>query len=391
MPDKKRKDYYKVLGINIKATEQEIKSAYRSLARKYHPDVNQDNIMAEEIFKEIGEAYSILSNEEKRNRYDILMGHKKTEPTHHKQQKTESNIHPEHKKSNTPNKNTTKHSNKQTNKQDPHNSNLFSSLFDNIMKNMESKPQKEKLKGEPRFSSDSTPIKEKKPSINEEKITYSDLSKKPKPQPNPQRGDDITINVFLTTLEAKNGVVRKVNIMHSDPCAKCNATGIFANSPCKDCEGRGSKNIHKKLDVKIPAAIKNGSKVRISNEGNRGINGGDNGDLYLLIKVYNKESFRYEGIDVYSEVPIAPHEAILGGEIKVLTIDGFVSMKMNPLTQPGQKFRLTNQGLPDKDNKRGDHYVIVKIEIPSQITQKEKQLYQDIANISKFNPREYFE
>lgn len=373
MAQNQPKDHYKILGIPHTASEKEIKSAYRSLARKYHPDVNQGNKESEQKFKEVTEAYSFLSDEKQRYLFDLSLGYVKinNEKLKQPQQPRRKPTQPPPKKP---------EENKTANKKESTFSDTFSTLFENIMKSGEQHLNK----GKPKFTTDPPPEKKEKP-------TYSDIGNRAAKHRRKGKGNDITLDIYLMVNEAKNGIIKTVNILHTDPCQKCRASGILASSKCQYCEGKGEKRIHKKLDVKIPAGVKNGAKVRISKEGNLGLNNGERGDLYLLIKVYNPANFEFDQSDVLSEVIISPHEAVLGTEIQVLTIDGFVKMKIPAATQQNQKFRMVKQGLPDKAGSRGNHFVQIKIEIPTKLSDREKELYQEIAKISKFNPREYID
>lgn len=372
MAQNKPKDHYKILGIAHTASEKELKSAYRSLARKYHPDVNQGNKDSEEKFKEVTEAYSFLSDEKQRYLFDLAQGYKKINNDQQKQPQHQTKRNPTQAPSKKPD------TSKEKPSKDSTFSDTFSNLFESIMKGGEQQQNKRK----PSFTTEPPPKKK-------EKATYSDIVNKPLKHRKSVRGNDITLDIYLMVNEAKNGIVRTVNILHTDPCQKCKGSGILASSKCQYCEGKGESSIHKKLDVKIPAGVKNGAKVRISKEGNKGVNDGERGDLYLIIKVYNPANFEFDQFDVLSEVIISPHEAVLGTEIQVLTIDGFVKMKIPPATQQSQKFRMVKQGLPDKTGGRGNHFVQIKIEIPSKLSDREKELYEEIAKISKFNPREY--
>lgn len=386
MAKKSPKDYYNILGVSYTATEQEIKSAYRSLARKYHPDVNQGNKLSEEKFKEIGQAYSILSNEKQRYLLDIALGiktlesEKKTPP---KTDQTDSKTTTRATTKTTKTKKATE--NKAKPSKDSNFTEAFSDLFESILKSTTNNPKTASQKNTtPRFTTEPPPVKQ-------EKNIYSDLGKKPKTSSPAEKGDDISLDVYLPAEQAIKGAVRTVNILHTDPCNKCNSTGILAGSQCRTCEGKGEKITHKKLDFIVPAGIKNGSKVRIAKEGNKNPNNAERGDLYLTIKIYNPNNFQIDGNNVMSEVTLAPHEAVLGAEIQVLSIDGFIKMKIPPETQADQKFRLVGQGLPNSSGERGNHFVKIKIDVPTNISQREKELYEEIARISKFNPREYIE
>lgn len=337
----KEKNYYKILGIEQNADKKAMKKAYRQLARKFHPDINPGNRLYEDKFKEIGEAYSILIDDKKRLQYDILKGFIRT-----------------------------KSSSEQAKKQ-------------------ASKAYSEK-KGKPDF-------KPKKTENNWEnffnKFTKSDKKQKPAykepPKSEVKKGEDLTTEVILTITEAHNGTVRKVNILRTDLCPKCNGKKMINSKACGNCSGKGEVSSHKKLNVKIPARVKHGSKIRITGEGNKGLHGGENGDLYLLVYIIKNSHFTFDGFHVRCELPITPTEAALGAEIQVPSIDGFINMRIPPETSAGQKFKLTGEGLPEPvSGKRGDQVVIIKIEMPSNLTEKEKELYKELANLRKFNPRE---
>ena len=209
------------------------------------------------------------------------------------------------------------------------------------------------------------------------------------PKPEPKKGDDITADISITIIEAHNGTVRKVNILHTETCPKCKGKRYLSGAQCQTCKGNGEISSHKKLSVKIPPNVNEGSKIRIAGEGNQGQNGGGNGDLFLVVGIIKNSIFEFDNLNVLCEIPITPTEAALGAEIFIPTIDGQLSMKIPPETQSGQKFRLAGEGIPDANTaKRGDQLITVRIEIPSNITQKEKELYQELARVRKFNPRD---
>ena len=157
---------------------------------------------------------------------------------------------------------------------------------------------------------------------------------------------------------------------------------------CPFCKGRGEVSLHKKLNVRIPPNVTNESKIRIANEGNKGINGGKNGDLYLIIEIENDSFFKYEDNNVTCEIPITPFEAALGTTIEVPTLDGKVSMKIPPLTSSGQKFRLAKEGVFDsKTGVKGDQVVVIKIEMPKSLSLEEIQLYERLKTLSRDDVR----
>lgn len=360
-----QKDLYAILGVSSDADETKIKAAYRKQARKWHPDVNDNSSESIAKFKEITEAYEVLTDSQRRSQYDILKGFntgKETSYTNKAQTQQAKNAYRETNKStNEPQKESAVHKkNKTTDNSDDKSS--FSSVFENILDGL--------------FTSGNGT---KKTSANQQK------TKKQRPE----NGRDINLNVSIKMSEAIAGTHRTVNVLHSERCPKCEGRRFINGSKCPLCKGSGEVSTHKKLNVKIPAGIKKGAKIRVANEGNKGYNGGKNGDLYLYIDIEDNKFFKYEGNNVLCELPITPYEAVLGANIEVPTICGNVSMKIPPNTTSGQKFRLSGQGIEDlKTRKKGDQIVTVRIEIPKDLSLEEMKLYEQLKNISKHNVRE---
>lgn len=350
----KNKDYYAILGINPSASKKDIKSAYRNLARKYHPDTNQGNKISELKFKEIGEAYEILVSDDKRRRYDLLRGiiepRQKTHEASQQTKKQASNAYSQQKDS----KDSSQQNQKNTNTtQDRSFNDVFSEFLDGVFG--------------------------KSP----------DSAKTAKNEPTPRKGSDITLDVFLTITEAHNGSVRKVNVLRTETCKKCKGLRFINGVKCNSCDGKGEVSNQKQLSVKIPQNVKTGSKIRIQGEGNPGLYGGENGDLFLHVQIQKNTLFTFDNLNVMCEIPITPSEAALGADIQVPTVDGFVSMKIPSGTSSGQKFKLTGQGIVDaKTGKAGDHIITALIEVPKDLSQKEKELYIELSKIRKSNPRE---
>ena len=354
------KDFYKTLGIAATASEDEIKSAFRKLARQYHPDVNKDEISIE-VFKSIKEAYEVLSNPQEKLKYDQFKGYatfgKQTSKAQAKKAYTAGS---ETKNQYTPPPQATQY--KKTEQQDKtakeENKESFTSVFNDILEGL--------------FTSDK----------------QSSSKKDSKPKQKPENGKDITMRVKISYMESLNGTNRKVNILHTEKCPNCQGKKFINGALCPFCKGRGDVSLHKKLNVRIPPNVTNDSKIRIANEGNKGINGGKNGDLYLIIEVENDSFFKYEDNNVLCEIPITPFEAALGTTIEVPTLEGKVSMKIPPLTSSGQKFRLAQEGLYDsKSETKGDQVVIIKIEMPKSLSIEEIQLYERLKTLSREDVR----
>ncbi|MBQ6516433.1 J domain-containing protein [bacterium] len=372
------KDYYQILGVNLTATEAEIKTAYRRLARKYHPDVAGNTPDAIKKFKEITEAYETLTDKEKRKNYDALRGLY----TYGQETKSTSGTRPnfdskrpnfdskrpnfDSKRPNFDNKKTTNDNKTNTNKTKEKDgfTNAWESFIDGInkgVKNVNEELNKEKQK------------KENKKSSKEEKIII-------------KNGSDINTEITISISEAINGVSKTLNILHTEPCPNCLGRTFINGSNCKVCNGKGEISNHKKIVVKIPARVKNGSKIRLSGEGNPGLNGGKPGDLYILIKIENDEEIKYDGLNVLKTVTVTPEIAVLGGLVEVPVSTGVVSMKVMPSTNNGQKYRIAGEGLI-KDGKKGDMIVTVIIDIPKKLSDEEIELYKKLKTLSENKER----
>ena len=331
------KNYYEILGVTPDSTSAEVKFAYRKLARQFHPDVNPTSA---DKFKDITEAYTTLINPEKRKQYNILHGFFETQKT-----KTSSQKAQEEYKQKTETK-TTEKSAFETKKD--YTENVFKDTINNIFK---------------------------------------EFTQKAAPKQEPKDGDDITTDVTISIAEALKGTSRTVNVLHTELCPKCNGRKFINGSKCTLCNGKGEHAEHRKITVKIPAKVKNNSKLRIKGEGNSGQNGGKNGDLYLNIHIEGNSKIKYEGLNVYYDVPITPFEAVLGGEIKINTLEGKITLKLPAMTNSGQQFRLSGQGVKQK-NKSGDVIITVHIAIPRSLSDDEIKLYEKLRKAVSHNIRE---
>lgn len=339
------KDLYKVLNVSYDASLEEIKASYRKLVRVYHPDVskNNDNVLK---FKEIQEAYEVLIDEESRKKYDAIKGFY-TEKIKKKYQEK------------------------------------LDEAKENYNKNIKQESAKNKT-AEPFTKSINNALDSL---FYGKKLSKGINSTKP-----PVNGEDINLDLSISCFEALNGTNRKVNILHTEPCPQCGGRKFINGSLCKMCNGSGELSIQKKINVKIPKGVSTGSKVRVRKEGNKGINGGKDGDLFLIINVEKHPYYEFDGLNILCTIPITPFEAVLGTEVKIKVPDGYVNVKIPEMTSSGQKLKISEQGLENRTKtKRGDIIITVAIKLPENISDKEKELYNQLKNLSKNNIRKEFE
>jgi molecular chaperone DnaJ len=321
------KDYYQILGVSRNASEKEIKQAFRRLARKHHPDLNPGDKSAEAKFKEINAAYEVLSNPEKRKKYD-----------------------------------------------------QFGEQWEYAEQFAKSGGQ-ERARGD--FGKGGTTFE------------YSDLgsfgdifsslfgdSGRGSRMRGPRRGQDIESTVEVSLEEAYHGSKRVIQLQTEEPCTACGGTGRVGNRVCTMCNGAGGKIIPKRLEVKIPAGVRDGSRIRIAGEGVSGRAGGKKGDLYLVAKVLPHKLFERKGDDLYTEVSVPLATVMLGGEVGLPTLKGNLSLKIPPETQNGRVFRMAGKGMPQLGNsKYGNMFAKVKVVLPTNLTGEEKKLFERLRSL----------
>ncbi len=377
-----KRDYYEVLGIGKNATDAEIKSAYRKLAKKYHPDLNPGDKTAEEKFKEVNEANDVLSDPEKRKRYDQF-GFAGVDPNYGAGQGGYGggfgggfggaggvDL-----------------------------GDIFGDLFGG---------------------------------------GFGGFGGSSRANPNaPRKGHDIQASVILTFEEAAHGCTKKVTlnrqqtcpdcngsgcepgsspetctqcngrgyvvtqqrtpfgVMQSQqPCPHCGGRGTIIKNPCKTCRGTGKTSARKTLEVKIPAGIDDDQNIALRGQGDAGTNGGPAGDVIVHVTVKTDSVFERDGYDVYVRVPITYSQAVLGAEIEVPTVDGKVAQKIPEGTQSGTKFRLRGQGIQYLNGRgRGDQYVIVDVEIPKKLNRTQREAlkaFEDSLKDDNYEKRKGF-
>lgn len=360
-----KRDCYEVLGVARDATDQQIKSAYRKLALKYHPDRNPGDHTAEERFKEAAEAYAILADRDKRSLYDRF-GHAGVsgaaagagagfDPT------------------------------------------IFAD-FGDIFAGLG------------------------------DVFGFGDLFGGRRRRGGPQRGADLRYDLEITFEEAAEGAETTIQIPREEtcetckgtgaapgttpetcshcrgtgqlrfqqgfltvarPCPTCRGTGKVISKPCQACRGAGRIGRERKITVKIPAGIATGQRLRLYGEGEHGSAGGPPGDLYVVVHVQEHPIFQREGDDLYCELPVTFPVAALGGSIRVPSLNGQEALDIPAGTQPGARFRLRGKGMPNVSGRgRGDLYVIVRIDVPKKLSRDQKQLLEELA---KTLPQEHLD
>lgn len=352
MPQTPPKNYYQLLELENFADLDQVKSAYRRLARQYHPDLNDGNKLHEERFKLINEAYEMVGSADKKAIYDDAL---------RARLKVASKVPPPQKKdtassASAPPKSTTHQHSKEHSEKAPVNE-----FFESVRK---------------AFSHESPPGSS----------PYHQSKASKQKAANAKRGQDVTVEALITAAEAKEGVVKTVNVQHQDMCKRCSGSGKLLAKQCPMCHGDKVITRLKKIDVRIPAGVKSGSKVRVAAEGVRGDFGGESGDLFLHIQVSpelhskQEEQLRVEGMDVYGELSIAMTDAVLGATVDVQTLHGLFKLTIPPLTSSGKMLRLKEQGVQASGSK-GDHYVTIRIVAPENLSARERELYQELAQL----------
>ncbi|HLZ56747.1 MAG TPA: J domain-containing protein [Ktedonosporobacter sp.] len=335
------KDYYKILGVARGASTEEVKKAFRKLARKYHPDVNPGDKKAEDKFKEINEAYEVLSDSEKRRKYDTLGPNWQEQfgPPAGGSRRTYSYGGAG--------------SGRGTPFEfDPSGNSNFSDFFEAIFGRT----------GGP-GATGTTGMRG----------TREDIRRR--------AGDNIEQPVEVTLQEAYSGGSRTYNIQSTEVCPTCRGTGESGNRVCPTCQGQGMVPRNESIQVKIPAGVDNGSKIRVAGKGQPGIGGGPRGDLFLVISVKPDPTFERKGDDLYVDIDVDLVTAMLGGSVEVPTPDGRKLMLTIPAeTQNGRTFRLAGKGMPHlRKESHGNLYARVKVVLPMQLSSEERELFEKLG------------
>ena len=372
-----KRDYYTVLGLTRDATEDDLKKAYRKLAMKHHPDRNPDDKSAEEKFKELKEAYEVLSDPKKRAAYDQF-GHAGVDASAGFGGRGPG----------------------------PEGFGGFADAFGDIFG---------EIFGQQRGGARGNGVYRGADLRYNLELSLEDAA----------RGSDVKIRI-PTLEEAARGTEAKIRIPTLEQCTTCNGsgakpgtqpktctscngrgevrvsqgffsiqqtcpschgTGKIVSDPCESCQGAGRTRKQKTLSVKIPAGVDQDDRIRLAGEGEAGVNGGPNGDLYVVVQLKAHAVFQREGADLHCEMPISFATAALGGEIEIPTLDGQAKIKIPAETQTGQVFRLRNKGIrPVRGSVTGDLYCHVALETPVKLTSRQKELLREFETISQKDP-----
>ena len=342
------RDYYETLGVPKTATEEEIRSAFRKLARKYHPDVAKDKKAAEEKFKEINEAYEVLSDPEKRKKYDKLgadwnrPGGFQPPPQWQGQQQPGGGFYQwggdggggvEFEFGGTG----------------------FSDFFEAFFGGGRGRSAFGGFGGRTATA---------------------------------ERGADVEADIMVTLEEAMSGSVRSVSIRHGVPCEHCGGTGQRARHVCNVCGGTGQVSKTETYQVKIPPGVTEGQRLRVAGRGEAGSGGAGRGDLFLRVRLAKHPDFTVDDHNLVYQAELAPWEAVLGAELSIPTLNGRVNIRIPPGTQTGQKLRVRGRGLPQRGGGNGDLIVETQVEVPGKVSDEERKLWEQLAKQSHFNPRE---
>lgn len=373
----RKPNYYDLLGIQQTANADEVKAAYRRLAREYHPDIHPNKQEAEARFKQIGEAYTVLSNPQKRSTYDLSLGIKKQRAA------SQQGSVKEAPKAKT-NPGSAQKARREDSPKKPASSETKSTPPPKSASTVDTQGTKFKEMFDTLFRK---PEPQEKPNNTSQQKPPPSASQKPQGE-QPLRGEDITVDMLISREDAQTGMVKTVQVQHTEGCRRCSATGKVNGVPCSVCHGEKQIVTVRKIDVRVPAGVKAGSKVRVAKEGGRGIAGGESGDLFLVVKIEEDQFLKIDGLNVSCDLPVSIVEAVLGAEIDVPTIHGKVKMVIPPQTNSGRVFRLKGQGVT-LNGATGDQYVTVQIVAPKTLSAKERELYEQLSKLSTDSPRDF--
>lgn len=344
------KDYYEVLEIPRDAGEEEIRRAFRRLARLYHPDKAGNDRAAEERFKEINEAYEVLGDSARRRRYDEFNHTWYNSPSAEEAWREFGRAEPA--------------------LGGDGRGNRFSDFF-------------EQLFGEnhhqSRGGADRSPDLRARPNIRTREEVQEQTS---------GRGDDLESDIFVALEEVASGGVRPINMRRLERCSTCFGVGQYNAHKCETCGGNGTFLRSETYKVKVPKGIQEGAFLRIQGHGEKGLGTGKPGDLYLKVHYAKHSNFRVENGTLHHDLEISPWEAVLGGVVVIPTPEGSATIKIPAGSQSGHKIRMRGRGLPAEDGSIGDLIINLKVQVPPAASGRERQLWEELARTSEFNPRD---
>lgn len=334
------KDYYSILGIPKNAAEKDVKSAYRKLARKWHPDQNPDNVKeAEKRFQEISEAYEVLGDPEKRKKYDVLGPNWQQAARQAEQQRQYRSSGAQE-----------FDFNDFAGAPGAGGPSGFSDFFDMFFSGI----GRRQTTQQPGFS---------------------------------RRGQDLETTIELALRDVYDGGKKAVSLQVEDLCPRCHGTGTENGRLCTQCHGTGHVLMTKKFEVSIPKGIGDGQRIRLAGQGGAGTSGGPSGDLYLIVKLMEDPTYKRKGDDLYVDLPVSIYDLLLGGDVKVPTLSGQVAMTIPEGTQNNRLLRLSGKGMPHiKGGGTGDQYVRLIGQLPQNLNDKEKKLFRELATLRNGKP-----
>jgi DnaJ-class molecular chaperone len=325
------RDYYQILGLPRGASADDIKKAYRRLARQYHPDLHGGPKKAEmeKKFKEVNEAHEVLSDPDKRKKYDRYGAQwEQAEAFERARQQAgaRGEARPEF----------------------SFGGEGFSDIFENL---------------------------------------FGGRGRAGAGQGFAMPGEDLETEVELTLREVLTGVTKRVSLQEPVPCSTCQGSGRLRGRPCPTCLGHGVRLETKTIEVKIPAGVQDGTRVRVAGKGQAGQNGGKRGDLYLHVLIKPDRIFRRQGSDLHVTLPVWPWEAALGADVMAPTLGEPVRVKVPPGSRAESKLRLKGKGLPSATGGHGDLFLILQIAMPSSVSEEERKLYDQLSRMKHPDPR----
>lgn len=327
------RDYYHILGLTRTASADDIKKAYRRLARQCHPDMHSGakKTEMEKKFKELNEAHEVLSDPDKRKKYDQYGAQWEQAEAFERARQQAGARGPGGPES-----------------AGGFSTGDFSDLFDNL---------------------------------------FGGRGRTGGPRGFSAQGEDLETEAQLSLREVRDGVTKRVNLMEPVSCPTCRGTGELRGRPCPGCMGTGSRMESKTIEVKIPAGVQEGTRVRVAGKGQPGRNGGKPGDLYLHVTVAPDKIFRRQGSDLHASLPVWPWEAALGAEVTAPTLGEPVRVKIPAGSRADSKLRLRGKGLPTASGGHGDLFLTLQIVMPGSVSDEERKLYEQLGRLRHQDPR----